>query len=347
MAERMNFELGHFLQMKLLLLGGALIFLASCLGPANASDELTATPCPLKQIESGSIYLTPLNFEVGSNRLSGMNIESSGWNVVFIDLVAGDSKGFERQVFFFPGGPRQVPIDVGTARTLKQVYEDGMTQITVVAHSGNELPGLTGGERLRKHGIGSSDCDAALIEKAIAYVETVSRHEITIFHANSYGSVVGLDIASRWNGVTGMLVLQAPWLFPLPVTAIVESDASVFLDGAGGPVLSKRSELNSDIEEVYGKYLKIGVDADGKSDGEVQLRRTRSQACERVSLPVVLLIAEFEDRADVEKTIDFSKCFINLREPIIAGRAFHGSELAVQASREALAEELRSLPKPQ
>ena len=264
------------------------------------------------------------------------HVDAGGWNIVPIDLNLSGSSAPRRQVVFFDGGPRNSPLSKQRLRSLERTYDDQNTNIVVIAHSGTDLPNLDGTKRLKTHGLSATFCDALLADiflRENGYLEAPD----VVVHGHSLGSLLALQLATKLEGdVKFKLVLQGPWLVPETVDEIINSDKPKFYQSPTGIVVIDRQEHRDELESLYRDIFKLSLNLDGTGAGDEVLSQLREDSCRKVFSPVIFLIGEFEDMADIHGTEDFASCFGGLSSVEISAKAPHGSELAVQSTRDAL-----------
>ena len=297
----------------------------------SSGQELS---CPLSDLKMSELIVEERSFQFENEIYPGTTALLSDWNLFAIKVSEPDEQPASRKVFYIPGGPRVPPISLGLIKQLTRLYDDGSTEIIILSHSGNQLSILNGSERIERYGIDSVNCDSAVAERFIRQQKNIDDDIEIILHGNSYGSLLTLDLASDLGEVIDRVIVQAPWVFPASINDMLNNRSPVFVRGPDGIELIERESMEQDMRLLYERYLRISARASGKSVGERQIESIRKRACKAIGQPVLFLIGEYEDRSDVEKTINYSQCFQGGATIVEAERAPHGSELAVASVRD-------------
>lgn len=327
--------------MKIGLLFFVALIAASC---TRVQSENISIACPRQSLEHAPILIQDSEIRISHDlSLEGELVDIDGWSV-FVASVIEPTRGLpQRSVLYVPGGPRIAPITASNINTLKQLYDDGNTQVLMIAHSGNDTHLIKGSERIRKHGMRSVSCDQTVLTRYLREKPSNNQPEKFVVHGVSYGSLLALLLGADADFDPELIVIQAPWIYPASIEDMLNSDAPLFVSQNGRIELSRRDKFEVAMNELYADYLNISPDADGTSLGEKYMQAVRSNICERVTSKLMLLIAEREDRSDVEKTLSYIECFENEAHAIVSKGAVHGSELAVRSTREHLQMVLQEL----
>lgn len=299
-----------------------------CIDPtiSNTTEEIAVGPVALKQTRDVA--------KLDHDRFSIWQVSDENRQISLIQVAESSAHSQRRFVLYFPGGPRLSPISSGIVRLLKRHYDNGVTDVYVVAHTGTTSPIRDGTKDLGDFGLAATKRDAVLIADFLNSA-MVNRDRQVIVHGHSFGSLAATMTAALAPQNVDRLVVQAPFYFPRPVADIVEDPRELELPIDGAIVPVSRASVAEDIRYLYEDLLRLSIDQSGSAEGDQFIAQLRNQACSEIASPTLFLFGEYEDRADAQQTLEFIQCFQNA-EIHISRAAPHGSELATPDARQVL-----------
>lgn len=312
------------------------IFLISHAVACSGTREVTDVPnCLSDSALDRAFGVERTAFVSGSELYNGYIASQRFWPVALVEIESPNADRPQRTVIYFSGGPGSNPISKSVTRLLKRLYADGRTKIYVATHSGNSFGVIEGRDRLREYGLSSVSCDARIL-KQIVTPELIGDGDLVI-HSNSFGTLPALSFASTVDISIDKMVLQGPWLYPVSVDEVVNSGRVFDVVVDDQLVYVEQEKMRQEIESVYKDLFKLDLRSSMISNGEKIMSQIRKQACSIDNTKVLLVFAEFEDRLDVNDTIDYAKkCYDGKLRWHVALAAPHSSEFATSGARQEL-----------
>lgn len=296
--------------------------------------------CPASHLLDTPLSIDRFDLDLTEDLIPAMLLNKNDWPVWVFETGQSDPNKVLRVVVSITGGPQRPPTSRGRLSRLASLFDDGHTKILQIGHSGHQLDPLDGRERLRIYGLDSLRCDVLIVEKYLSAQMLSHADAELIIHGTSLGTIPALDLAANSEFKPHRVIVNAPWLFPLPVKEIVENGVS-FMVRIGDEIIDvDDNELEEAATYVYEEFFKLDPAAPGRvlSNGSLTLEKIRREACLNIESRVMLIFARFEDRSDVGATVNFSRCFRKPAELVFTKVGHHGSELAVREVQAAIAE---------
>lgn len=316
----------HEAATKAILSSAILLIAASCSdAPTHAPEAqqgLAEFDCPRSELEISSLP------EVDDKSISQVRIGDRS----IVIVRPQTSEKIDRVVVFFHGGPKSKFVNDGEYERISGAFGGSGTHLIQVGYSATEMPFYSGTDNLERFGLGAIECDVKLVSLFIEQQSQWQNSELPLFAAGtSFGSVAALRLATLNSNIDGA-VLFAPWLFPLTLEQILAVEID-FISGGKIIPAKARHRLEPSFREFNAMLKLSGTGVGGQGDD--YLTFSRAAACRTLTSPLLLLAAQHEDRADLEKSQEYLRCFANQQaEMIIVERAFHGVELQFPDSRE-------------
>lgn len=276
------------------------------------------------------------NGKTETTQFDGHIIAKESWPVALIEVERPSQVPPDRTVIYFSGGPGNSSLHE-SSDLLQTLYADGFTTILIATHSGNVLGAFDGRDNLRTYGLSSVRCDAKLLHRLIT--PDLAGDKEVVVHSHSFGTLAALSFISSSTSTIDKLVLQGPWLYPVPVEDIVQSHYGYAITTREPLIPLERQQIRPEIEAVYRELFKLDLESPEPSNGEKIIRAIRGKACQLPETRVFLAFAEYEDRVDVSNAKAFAvRCFGDRAQSHVAKAAPHGSEFATRGARQRLDE---------
>lgn len=255
---------------------------------------------------------------------------SKSWEIGILsadaDLIR--TRSVRNLVIFLHGGPGSRRVPNLPSSMVGEMRETSNTAVASVLYSATELQNFSGTARLKANKTAALECDSLLLAAFIRSLtaSSTSKTKVTIIGV-SFGSIPALRVAAELGDDLDTLVIVSPWIFPLTIDSLIGREVS-YLSDSGVVSPENRTLLKEGARQLYTDYMGFSEKMNGTGPGEKYLSSLRSEVCSHLAKNSLVFIAQHEDRADVQSTVDYFSACAGIDRVFTVESSFHGMELS-------------------